>query len=153
MQVNFLSTPIHFEYRWQEGSVPPPEHYGFTIKGVTTGEGQIVFVPGYPNERCAHWVETFHIDPLKATSLAELLRTVHVFDRQWPEVPDDTVGGSQRSFLLIRGSSRVDIPAQLSAGDTHAADALELVIRALVPDDIWHALRNRHAAYLEHGCL
>lgn len=132
--------------------MPPPEHYALTIEGQTHGgDARIVFTPGYSAERRTPWVETFRVDPLKAAALQTYLHTARVFERPWTACPNHTVGGSTRGFHLRQGALQVDIPQELSPEDAQAADTLERLIRALVPDDTWTALRARHARYVECG--
>lgn len=143
---------VHFEFTWCEGSVPPPDHYAFTITGSTSGEGQIVFVPGYRAEGPPQWVEAFVIAPHHSEALQAYLHTTQTLERAWPEVPNETVGGCQRSFRLRQGEYVRDIPADLCADDAADADGLERMIRAVVPEDMWRVLRNRHAAYIASRC-
>ncbi|HNF90717.1 MAG TPA: hypothetical protein PKZ67_00785, partial [Accumulibacter sp.] len=143
---------IEFEYVWHEGSVPPPHHYWFSIKGWTGGNGQIVFVPGYPFEAPPQWVQPFPIAPERAAALKAWVRGQRIVERPWQESPSLMVGGSHRAFSLCRGDRQVQVPTQLSADDARLADELAGQIQALVPETIWRDLRERHAAHVQSCC-
>ena len=54
---NSLDTrPADFNviYEWQEGSLPPPYHYEYTITIKADGQGQIVMIPDYRLQQSAH---------------------------------------------------------------------------------------------------
>jgi hypothetical protein len=132
---------IRFVYHWREGSVPPLEHYAITIEGETSDRATISLVPGYPAEGHAAWVETFNVDPLRGAAFEDFVRTKDLLNRPWLEVKYLTVGGSTRSFCLGQGSQQVEIPTHLSPVDRAVADALEPLVRALVPDSVWQGVR------------
>lgn len=147
-----VGAEIEFEYVWHEGSVPPPDHYWFSIKGSTGGHGQIVFVAGYAFEVPPQWVESFTITPERAEALRVLLGTKKLMDRPWRESLSLAVGGSYRTFSLREGARLVELPAQLCADDAALADELAGQIQALVPESIWRDLRERHAAHIRSCC-
>lgn len=141
--------PFEFEYRWQEGSVPPPHHYRYGILGSTAGRCRIEFVPGYDHPGTPTWVEPFEVDAPARASLRELLHDRQVLARPWRRgLPPSGVGGSQRSLRLRCGEQEVELPAQLVGDDAALADTLAQTIIALVPEAVWSSLRQRHAAYV-----
>lgn len=139
---------FEFEYRWQEGSLPPPHHYRYDIQGSTAGQGRIEFVPGYDTPGTPTWVESFTIDAGPCAALIELLRTRQVLHRPWRQGQLGGVGGSQRSLRFRCGERQIELPAQLAGDDAALADTLARAIVAVVPEPVWIDLRQRHAAYV-----
>lgn len=144
---------IEFEYEWVAGTMPPPHHYRFAIRGATDpgARGEVVFVPGYAFESPPRWVSDFDIAPAAAAALVRVLDEQAAWTRGW-QAPEDgrsrAVGGSQRTLRLSRGGQVTSVPADLSPVDRAAFDVIESAVRAMVPEMLWRDLRARHAAHI-----
>ncbi len=148
--------PIEFDYEWVAGTMPPPHHYRYTIRGVlaAAAQAEVVFVPGYAFESPPRWVSTFTVDAAAAAALERVIEQQAVWTRAW-KAPDDgrsrAVGGSQRTLRLSRGGSVVSVPADLTPEDRAAIGEVEEAVRALVPEPLWRDLRARHAAHMANA--
>lgn len=69
-------------YTWQEGSLPPPGHYEYTITLDHEGHGEVVLVPDYSFNSPPEWRETFSLTPAELDgayrSLVKQIGRAHV---------------------------------------------------------------------------
>ncbi len=135
-------------FHWQEGSLPPPNHYAYKISLSADGAGRITFWPDYPGPGTPEWTEdvSFPVDQWQALEAMiaehELARLV------WP-APGMTmsVGGSLSSLDMDYGGARYDIPT--FAIDEEGVREFYTLIKSLLPDITWASLRERHETYQE----
>ncbi len=143
---------IEVDYEWVAGSMPPPQHFRYTIRGSTAAgaQGELVFVPGYAFESPPRWVSSFAVERAAAASLARLLDQHAVWTRAW-QTRDPSrgpaVGGSQRTLHFRRGDTVLAVPQGLEAQDRGLVDEIEAAVRALVPEALWREIRERHAVH------
>jgi len=143
------SHPADFavEYRWQEGSLPPPYHYEYVIRLGPGARGEIEFTPDYSFANPPVWTETFDLSGDDLTALYKLMTAQGVFDRRWRQQEPPPVGGGSAAADITAGGQHVAIPALLEAEDEQAIGEVYAAIRALVPQAIWDKLRAQHEEY------
>ncbi len=146
------ASPIDFsiEYRWTEGSVPPPYHYSYTITIDADGAAQIAFTPDYKGPEVPTWIETFSLSNDQLDVLYMTAVETGVMTNNLKENEDPPVGGSfQRMTITAAGNSYTVPPFLVDETLQRRLSSLETAIENSVPDAIWSDLRQRHAEYME----
>lgn len=131
-------------YEWQEGSLPPPDHYSYRIRIAADG-GDIRFVPGYGFQNPPVWRETF---PVSLTQRAEL----HAWLAETGPLPPDpqaarSVGGSLASLEWTAAGQVTTLSSQARGRERQRFDDLANAVRGLVPRDLWRDLQDRFASF------
>jgi len=141
------ATPQDFaiRYEWQEGSLPPPGHYEYTIRVGPVSEGEIVFYPDYPQHDPPVWTERFVVDGAAWDRLYRLMVDKGVFGKAWKEMDRPPVGGSLYWLYATAHGERVTV-SQTMVG-TETLEEVVDAVRALVPQEIWTKLRSQHDQY------
>jgi hypothetical protein len=151
---NSLDTrPADFSlvYKWQEGSLPPPYHYEYTITITPDGQGQIVMVPDYSFRNPPSWTETFTVTSTALDQLYRLLIDKGLFTQRWQAQSDPPVGGSFDSLQVAAHSQHITIPSFVIPTQANAAQDISTAVRALVPQTIWDKLNAQREQYVtEH---
>jgi hypothetical protein len=145
--------PIDFNlvYQWQEGSLPPPYHYEYTITIDMAGQGQIVMVPDYSFSNPPTWTETFTLTTAALDQLYRLLIDKGLFTQRWQAQTDPPVGGSYDSLQVTAHRQQIDIPSFVVPLQATAAEDMTAAVRALVPHTIWYKLDTQREQYMaEH---
>ena len=138
-------------YDWQEGSLPPPYHYEYTITIDSRGQGQIVMVPDYQFSNPPTWTESFTVAPAALDQFYRLLIDKGLFTQHWQAQSDPPVGGSYDTLRVTAHDRHIDIPAFVITAQAAAADAITAAVRALVPQDLWDKLNAQREQYVrEH---
>jgi hypothetical protein len=139
-------------YEWQEGSLPPPYHYEYTIKIEPDGQGEIIMLPDYDTDATPYWVEPFAVTPTALDQFYRLLIDKGLFTQSWRAQSDPPVGGSYDSLQVTAHGQQIKIPSFLIAAQAAAAEDMAVAVRALVPPDIWNKLNAQREQYVkEHG--
>lgn len=137
-------------YHWEEGSLPPPYHYEYTISIGPDQQGSIELIPDYSFNDPPVWRETFSIALAELDALYALLVEMGVFTREWLPATDYPTGGSIRRLTADAHGQRFSVPSFV-ADETAARDirAVYDAVRAMVPETVWDklkALRERYVA-------
>lgn len=144
-------TDFSLVYEWQEGSLPPPYHYEYTITIDPTGQGQIVMVPDYSFSNPPTWTETFTITPAALDQLYRLLIDKGLFAQGWQAQQDPPVGGSFDSLHVTAHGRQITVPSFVIQTQANAAEDIATAARALVPQPIWDKLNTQREQYVtEH---
>ena len=133
------------QYRWREGSVPPPDHYEYTIHLGPGGEGELVFYPDYPMYNPPNWSEQFQIDKATLERLYRLMEERGIFSRSWTE-SDEATGGALESVRIRADGMEFTVPG----GIEEAEDVKEVYrfIRSTVPEKIWDTIMSRREKFV-----
>jgi hypothetical protein len=127
-------------YQWKEASLPPPDHYEYTIRLGPGDTGSIELWPDYPAPATPRWTETFEIAERDLVELHGLISTSEVeADATDREV---NVGGTVESLEATWGDRTVR-PRLSGDGGRRLREA----VRTLVPEEIWNALMQRREEY------
>jgi hypothetical protein len=134
-------------YDWQEGSLPPPYHYEYTITLAPDGQGQIVMVPDYAFSNPPTWTETFTVMPAQLDHFYRLLIDKGLFTQRWQAQTDPPVGGSSDSISIIAHGKQIAIPSFVIPTQAAAAEDISTALRALVPQGLWDKLNTQREQY------
>jgi hypothetical protein len=143
------SRPADFKvvYDWQEGSLPPPYHYEYTITIEPGGQGQIVMVPDYAFSNPPTWTETFTVTPAQLDQFYRLLIDKGLFTQRWQAQSDPPVGGSYDSVSITAHGKQISIPSFVIHAQAAAAEDISIALHALVPPDLWGKLDTQRGQY------
>ncbi len=138
-------------YEWQEGSLPPPYHYEYTITIDPAGQGQIVMVPDYAFSNPPTWTETYALTSAALDQLYRLLIDKGLFTLRWQAQDQPPVGGSSHSLHVTAHGQQITIPSFVIQTQANAAEDISMAIHALVPPNIWDKLNTQREQYVtEH---
>jgi hypothetical protein len=138
-------------YKWQEGSLPPPYHYEYTITVSSAGQGTIVMVPDYPADGVPVWSETFTVEATQMDAFYQLVLTNELFENSWQQKTDPPVGGSSQSVVITAHSQEITIPTYVIESQQEAANRIHSAIEALVPESIWAQLNAQREQYIQEN--
>lgn len=137
-------------YAWQEGSLPPPYHYSYTVSIAADGAGLVEYIPDYSFSDPPKWVETFTVTTDQLDALYTTLRSLDVFSTPWSETDDIPVGGSSSTLEVTASGTTYTVPAFPARAEADA-DAAKSAVSAMVPGEIWARLTAQRDQYvLEH---
>lgn len=136
---------LRIVYTWQEGTVPPPHYYEYTLVLGPGPSGQITYRPGYAFEEPPAWTEAFDVAPDAWARLTNMI--------QAGLPPEPTLSGDDRE--PVGGSThrlRVEMEEKTVERVDHGAPEASLAkviaaVRDVLPAAIWHDLRDRHTHY------
>lgn len=123
------------EYHWAAASVPPPYHDEFDIL-IHESTGVLEYFPGYRSPDLQPRSFYFSPDPIPLAELTAILSDLST--RFWVQADPLRVGGAQE---WLRYGDRLEIPPDLQAPDDQLAANVFERVRALVPPEVWDAIR------------
>lgn len=135
-------------YEWQEGSLPPPYHYEYTIKIKPDGQGEIIMLPDYDTDATPYWIEPFTVTPATLDQFYRLLIDQGLFTQRWQAQSDPPVGGSYDSLKVTAHDRQIDIPSFVIPAQSAAVEAIGAAVRALVPQHLWDKLNTQREQYV-----
>jgi len=146
-----MSVPpdLTLRYFWAAPTVRPPYHHEYTVTIGPGPQGQVSFIPDYPNHNPPRWLESFAIPPASLEALFALLLKKEAFRPTWKQRPPGFVGGEQAWLEASTGEQRASIPVGLAPGDASAAQPLFEAVHKLVPQPIWDKLENQRQEYIK----
>jgi hypothetical protein len=137
------------EYKWVEGSVPPPHHSEYTVRIGPGSRGEVVYLPDYPSFDPAVRRENFDVSDDLLSELYTLMEMKEVFSRDWPEMDEHPIGGSREHLAVTANGTRYLVPAFLVPEQAEAIREVYQAIRSAVPESIWSMLKAHQKEY-EH---
>lgn len=102
------------EYEWRAGSLPPPDHYEYTITITPSGQSKMVLTSDYPfldpSAVVPEWAEPFHVEEPNLHDLYRVMVENELFTRSWrkgdtPLVP----GGSYQTLVVIARGKHITV--------------------------------------------
>jgi hypothetical protein len=146
-----MSVPpdLTLRYFWVAPTVRPPYHHEFTITIGPGLQGQVSYIPNYPNHNPPRWLEPFSIAAADLEALYAQLLKKDVFHHAWKLRPPGFVGGEQAWIEASAGEQRASIPAGLAPRDAALVQPLFDAVRALVPQAIWDKLEGQRQEYIK----
>lgn len=139
-------------YEWQEGSLPPPYHYEYTVAIQPDGQGQVVIIPDYPSEDVPTWTEAFTVPPTELDRLYQLMVDKALFAQKWRSQEAPPVGGSSESMTVTAHGVQIVIPVYVIPAQADAAAEMFSAVTGLVPQAVWEKLNAQREEYVkEHG--
>lgn len=139
-------------YEWQEGSLPPPYHYEYTIDIQPDGQGEVTMIPDYPSDTVPTWTEAFTVEQAKLDELYQLMVDKGMFSTKWQAQDMPPVGGGSDSLTVTAQGSDFHIPYFVIVRQATAASEIVSAVAALVPREVWDKLDAQREQYVqEHG--
>lgn len=139
-----------FEYNWQEGSVPPPNHYEYTIKLDKDGNGTLIYRPDYAqNKNVPTWEEKFTVGPEERQVIFWRIADTKVFKKGKIDKEEKTyqVGGEYSWLDIMANGKKYQIGSV--ADDIPAVGYLYERIQRLAPGSVWQKMGERRKEYIE----
>ena len=142
----YQKTDVNVRYTWQEGTVPPPHYYQYTISAGPGADGSIDFLPDYPEEKPPVWTETFAVAEDVLDKLYALMaRKEMLATRRWTEIDDGTIGGPLESIRITAGGRQYAVPSFIK--EAAIVEDVYKAVNALVPESVWSILEARRQEY------
>ena len=135
------------QYKWQEGSLPPPYYSEYTIRLDSKGVGEIVFQPDYSWNTPPIWQYSFEFSEESLQELQALLQQRKVLQREWDESTQHSVGGSLEQLSGSANDMQFSVPDTLSPEEAEQMAPIYRAIRAFVPANVWAKLRKEQEEY------
>lgn len=143
-------TDFAVEYNWRRGSVPPPNHYEYSILIKSDGRGEIAMVPNYPSETVPKWTEQFTLDSEKLDELYRQMFENKLFTNVWQQAKEQRVGGDNQDLTVTAGLRNFTIKDYLiPEQQTAAAAAIYQAVNRTVPKAIWDKLNAQRQQYAQ----
>lgn len=137
------------QYKWMEGSLPPPYYYDYTVSIDPQGQGEVSMNPDYPGPDVPVWTETFSLTSEELDQLFAEMLSQGLLRIRWTQEDVLPVGGSSEWMLVTAHGEEIRIPAFVPPRQQERAQALFRAVRSTVPDEIWYSLYNRREAYVQ----
>jgi hypothetical protein len=137
------------EYRWREGSLPPPYHYEYTVIIKPSGRSEIVFTPDYPSTSVPKWTESFESEERDLNDLYRVIVENGLFTQKWQKLDRAPVGGSNQMLVVTAEGKRITVEDYLVSEQQAGAKAMYAAVQALVPKEIWERLQARRQQYIQ----
>ena len=137
-------------YHRTSGSVPAPYYHEITITVSPSGTGTIELIPDYPSESVPKWTETFNVSAQKLDQFYGQIVSHEAFTRSWQATSKPNLGSPDETIQIIANGRQMRIPSQIARDlrkQSRSKDDIAKAIRALVPDDLWQSLNERHKNY------
>ena len=143
--------PADFQvtYDWDNGSLPPPYHYEYTLTAGPGEQGSLRYVPGYGFDDPPVWTESFPVTAGDLDALYALAVSENLLRADWPTVENPPVGGEVGYAALVAAGQTFHIPSALTDADQAAADALYRRLTRLAPPALWDKLTAQREAFME----
>jgi hypothetical protein len=136
-------------YEWQEGSLPPPYHYAYTISIEPDGHGQIVMIPDYPSENVPTWTETFQVSQAGLDSLYHVMVGQGLFTQDWRAEDSPPVGGSSQYMVVTAHQKTITLPSYLAPAQDSSAEEMFSAVNAALPQAVWDKLNAQREEYVQ----
>jgi hypothetical protein len=136
---------LTLSHHWVGETVPPPDHYEYSITIGPGGGGEITFYPDYPAEGVPEWRGQFVADAEALNTLYSAMLAADLFGREWQQSDEVTVGGATEWLRVASETQEVLVPAQ--ARDAHLLQDVYRDIQLLVPAEIWADLWGQQEVY------
>jgi hypothetical protein len=134
-------TDMSLIYRWDTGSIPPPDYYEYEIIIGPAQEGEICFRPDYPAADTPTWKERFNVSKDDIRNLQQAIQQLSTDDNETPH----HIGGS-RETLRLQYAGHVPVEHKLTS---EQGRKVAQMIKVLVPHDTWQRLLNTFESYRE----
>lgn len=134
-------------YHWQEGSLPPPDHFAYTIQAGPDESVYLTYTPDYSGGGTPIWETTL---PLPSGALEALFKAAEgcrAFRNSWRQRNPSWVGGELYGFTLTLNGKKIEIPSNLEEKESGQIQPLIKAVRALIPPSTWQDMEARREAY------
>ena len=125
--------------------MPPPYHYEYSICLDSGSKGKIIYYPDYPIEKPPVWAETFSVDDKALDGLHTLMIEKGLFNKRWTEIKDPPVGSSLEWLKVTAHEDQITVPSAIK--ESHTVNDIYVMIRSLVPTQIWTKLMQQRDEY------
>lgn len=141
--------PADFQitYDWNNGSLPPPYHYSYTLTLGPGAQGKLEYVPGYGSQNPPVWTETFPVTAADLDRLYALAVKNNLLRAAWPTVENPIVGGAYGSADLTAAGQTFSIPGQLNEADQAPVAEFYAALTAVPPQALWDKFDARREAF------
>ena len=141
---------LTLHYFWVAPTVRPPYHNEFTILIGPGPQGNISYLPDYPNHNPPRWLEPLSITLDDLETLYALLVDKDAFRATWHVASPRPIGGEQAWIEVTAGDQHASIPSGLNPRDAAAARHIFDAVRALVPQPVWDRLESQRQEYIQN---
>ena len=137
------------EYKWCEGSLPPPYHYEYTVIIKPSSRSEIVLTPDYPSTTVPKWTEFFKVEEQDLNDLYRVIVENGLFTQKWRQLDAAPVGGSNQALVVTVQGKRIKVEDYLIPEQQVSAKVMYAAVQALVPKEIWKRLQARRQQYMQ----
>jgi hypothetical protein len=138
-QPNARLQDFSINYHWNNGSLPPPYHYGYTITVNAKGQGKFLMQAGY--EQKSVWQEAFQVAAPDLSQLYQTLSKQELFTRSWPKrilAP----GSDEQTLLVTADHHQYQVQDPVSTDQQAAANQMYGAVKNLVPSKVWQKFKT-----------
>jgi hypothetical protein len=139
-QPNARPQDLSINYHWDNGSLPPPYHYGYTITVNAQGQGKFSMQASY--EQKSAWQETFQVPALDLDRLYQTLSKKELFTQNWSKqllAP----GSNAQTLLVTADRHQYQVQDPLPPGQQATANQMYGAVKDLVPTKIWQKFKTK----------
>jgi hypothetical protein len=134
---------------WDNGALPPPYHYSYSITIGPVLVGQFSYQPGYaPENQVEVWNKEFSLENKDLDALYKILAEKGMLRENW--ATGQPLLGGQGSNLDITASGKdYHIPSvsMLTRSEREKVEVVFEIIRGYVPQSIWDEIAARQAKF------
>jgi hypothetical protein len=141
---------LSVNYHRTSGAVPAPYYHELTITVLPSGTGTIQLIPDYPSESVPKWTESFNVSASKLDEFYEQIASQEALTRTWQAPTKPSSESPDETIEIIANGRQMRIPSQIARGlrqQSRSKDNIAKAVQALVPDDLWQSLKERHKIY------
>ena len=142
-------TDFLLRYDFDNGSLPPPYHYEYTICIGVQGQGRISFLPDYPSSSTPLWEESFEVSREVLDELFQLLIQKNALQDRWTMEKEPVSGGEWQRLEIILDGKKYTVPGGIEHQTKEKLSPVFTFIRSLVPKGIWQGLEECRRIYEE----
>lgn len=137
------------EYKWREGSMPPPYHYEYTVIIKASGRSEIVLTPDYSSTTVPQWTEYFKVEEQDLNDLYRVIVENGLFTRKWRQLDAAPVGGSNQTLVVTAMGKQIRVEDYLVSEQQVLANVMYAAVQVLVPKEIWERLQAKRQQYMQ----
>lgn len=139
-------------YQYDNGSLPPPHHFEYSVHISTGLAGNLLFQPDYGDEGSCSWVEHFVVTTEQLDSLYRAMLRHKMLRTRWKLQLRPIVGGSHSWLRFAVSGKDYQVPAELVPTQRESVQEVYEMVRNLVPQPVWDQMWLRYDQYKkDHG--
>ena len=139
---------LRISYHWQEGSVPPPYYYEYTIRVYPGLKGEIEFQPDYDPNSPPVWNRNFTLTPDDLAPIVTMLEKNQLLNERRLQSKEPFVGGAIEYAEINYCGRNIYLNRQGAADLANIVDQVFRSFKSLVPDSIWLELNTLREEYI-----
>lgn len=136
-------------YHWENGSLPPPNHYEYTIMIEADGSGQMTLIPDYPGGDVPVWEERFTLSAAQLDALYATLQAHGLMTTDWHQ-QNPPPGSVLYQMSVTTGGQQVGFTAVVGEDQEEAARVIMDAVYTAVPEEVRSKLQAQRLEYIEN---